>query len=138
MIRLDNGEIRNLLKKQNIENGDILQTFHYQQNVLQQTVHKFDKLLSQSHLNRDITHKIMTVLSVSNKVNAALEAARISISHMKAIMASDKMNQLSKFVITNEQLSKIIDQIYLKREKEIPIFAGVDSHNYFTQPIAHC
>ena len=137
LIKLDNGEIRNLLKKQNVENGDILQTFHYQQNMLQQTMHKFDKLYSQSHLNEDNSHKIMTVLSVSNKINAALEAARISISHMKAIMASDKLSQLSKFVITNDQLSGIIDQIYLKRGKDIPIFAGVDSHNYFTQPIAH-
>ena len=98
-------------------------------------MHKFNKLLSHSHLNEDCTHKIMTVLSVSNKVNAALEAARISISHMKAIMSSDKLSQLSKFVIANEQLSKNIDQIYLKKGKDIPIFAGVTITSLSQLPI---
>ena len=65
--------------------------------------------------------KMMVMLLISTKINAALESARITIAYMKSIMASDKHSHLSKFVITTSQLSEIIDNIYLKRKKDIPM-----------------
>ena len=136
-LRLDSSEIRQLMKKQNVENRDILQTFHYQENRLDNMTDTVRNLYRYQHESADEFDKLLAVMSMSLKVNAALESARIQISHLKAIMESDKHSLLSKFVITNQQLSKIIDAIYLKRKNDLPIFAGPECHNYFSQPIAH-
>ena len=95
------------------------------------------KLSISTHENADAIEKMMVMLSISTKINAALESARITIAHRKAIMASEKHSHLSKFVITTSQLSEIIDSIYLKRKKYIPIFAEPECHNYYSQPTAH-
>lgn len=136
-LKLDSSEIRSLMKSQNAMNHDILKTFHFQENLLQNISQENGLIATKTLENGDNIEKMMSVLSMTNKINAALESARIAIMHMKAIMAADKHSHLSKFVISNAELSKIIDKIYLKRKVDIPIFAGVECHNYFTQPIAH-
>ena len=137
LLKLESGELKSLMQRQNAVNSDILQTFSFQQNELHNLTEKMGKLSISSHENADAIEKMMVMLSISTKINAALESARITIAHMKAIMAADKHSHLSKFVITTSQLSEIIDSIYLKRKKDIPIFAGPECHNYYSQPIAH-
>lgn len=137
LLKLDSSEIQTLFKKQNAENQDILQTFHYQKGALLNITSEVQAIYKHVDENADAMERMMTVISMTNKINAALESARIAIHHIKSIMESDKHGLLSKFVITNKQLSNIIDRIYLKRKKDLPIFAGPECHNYFTQPIAH-
>ena len=137
LLKLDSDEIRSLMMRQNVANGDILKTFHYQQNELHNLTQRIGALTVQTQESSDYIEKMMVMLSITTKVNTALESARIAIAHMKSIMAADKHSHLSKFVITNSQLSAIIDKIYLKRKQDIPIFAGVECHNYFSQPLAH-
>ena len=56
---------------------------------------------------------------------------------MKAIIVSNKHSFLSKHVISAPKLSSIIDQIYLKRKGDLPIFSGAECSNYYSQSIAH-
>ena len=91
------------MQRQNAVNRDILQTFHFQQNELHNMTERMGKLSISTHENADAIEKMMVMLSISTKINAALESARITIAHMKAIMASDKHSHVSKFVITTRQ-----------------------------------
>lgn len=136
-LKLDSGEIRGLLKQQNIENRDILETFHFQENTLRNLTSKVSSFYA---LTRDISNSVertLAVVSMTSKINAALESARIAISHAKAIMASDKHSHLSRYAISPSQLSSIINSITIKRQIDLPIFTGENSHNYFNQPLAH-
>ena len=120
LLKLDSCELKSLMQRQNAVNNKILQTFHYQQNELHNFTEKLGKLSIRTHENADAIEKMMVMLSISMKINAALELARITIAHMRAIMASDKHSHLSKFVITTSQLWEIIDSIYLKRNNPFP------------------
>ena len=101
------------------------------------TTYKVEQLSRKSDENADSLERIIAVMSVTNKVNSALEHARISIGHLKAIMAAEKMNLQSRYVLGISQLSNIIDNIYLKRKVNTPIFSGKDCRHYYKQPIAH-
>ena len=116
LSKLDSGELKSLMQRWNAVNSDILQTFHYQQNELHNLSKKIGKLSVSTQENADAIKKMMVMLLISTKINAALEP----IAHMKAIMASDKLSHLSKFGITASQLSEIIESIYLKRKKRYP------------------
>ena len=39
MMKLDSSEVKALFKRQNVENADILQTFHYQESMLSNITH---------------------------------------------------------------------------------------------------
>lgn len=137
LLKLDNEEMGMMLKRQNEENKDILATFHFQENVIGNLSEDVTRIYSQTKSNRDNIERLSATISMTNKINSALEEARISIAHMKEIMNDNKLGHLSKFTISPSQLSNIIDQIYLKRRKNTPIFAGRDCHLYYNQPLAH-
>ena len=117
LLKLDSGELKCKMQRQNVVNCNILQTFHYQQNELYNLTQQFGTLAINSQQNTDAVEKIFFMLSISTKINAALESARITIAHMKSIVASDKHSHLSKFFISTSQLSEIIDNVYLKHKK---------------------
>ena len=137
MMKLDSSEIRALLKRQNVENADILKTFHYQESMLSNITHVIRNLHFHQAENAETIQKVMGTLSFASKINAALESVRQSINSMKAVMVANKHSFLSKHVISAPKLSSIIDQIYLKRKGDLPIFSGTECSNYYSQPIAH-
>ena len=87
LLKLDSCELTNLMKKQNGQNEAILENMHYQENLIFNTKTKVEELSRKSDKNADSLERIIAVMSVTNKVNSALEHARISIGHLKAIMA---------------------------------------------------
>ena len=95
LLKLDSSELTNLKKKRNGLNKAILENIPYQENLIFNTTNKVEELSRKSEENADSLERIIAVMSVTNKVNSALEHARISIGHLKAIMAVDKMNLLS-------------------------------------------
>ena len=99
LLKLDSSELTNLMKEQTGQNKAILENMHYQENLIFKTTNKVEELSRKSAENADSLERIIAVMSVANKVNSALEQARISICHMKAIMAADKMNLLSRYVL---------------------------------------
>ena len=110
LLKLDSSEFTNLMKKNNGQNKVILENMHYQENLIFNTTNKVEELSRKSDKNADSLERIIAVMSVTNKVNSALEHARISIGHLKAIMAADK-KYLSRYVLGISQLSNIIDNI---------------------------
>ena len=121
-----------MLSKQNQENREILSNFHFQENILANLSDAVTKIRSQTSVNADNIERLSAAISVSNKINSALEETRVVISHMKDIMSDNKLGFLSKHTISPPKLSAIIDKIYLKRRKNSPIFFGRDCHFYYT------
>ena len=98
---------------------------------------KITKINSKLSANAKQIEHISAVISMTNKINTALERSRFTIAHMKEIMNDDKHDHLSVFTIPFPQLSDQVDRIYLKRRKNSPIFAGKDCRFYYNQPLSH-
>ena len=76
LLKLDSGELKSLMQRQNAVNSDILQTFQFRQNELHNQTEKMGKLSISTHENADAIEKMMVMLSISTKINAALESAK--------------------------------------------------------------
>ena len=137
LLKLDSEEMGDMLKRQNGVNQDILSTFHFQEFVIGNMSEKITKINSKLNANAKQIERILAVISMTNKINTALERTRFTIAHMKEIMNDDKHGHLSVFTIPFPQLSNLVDRIYLKRRKNSPIFAGKDCRFYYNQPLSH-
>ena len=69
LLKLDIGELKSIMQRQNAVNSDILQTFHYQQNELNNLTQQFGTLAINSQQNTDSIKKMMVMLLISTKKN---------------------------------------------------------------------
>ena len=99
LLKLDSEEMGDMLKRQNGVNQDILSTFHFQDFVIVNMSEKITKINSRLNANAKQIEHISVVISMTNKINTALERTRFTIAHMKEIMNDDKHGHLSVFTI---------------------------------------
>ena len=137
LLKLDSEEMGDMLKRQNGVNQDKLSTFHFQEYLIGNMSEKITRINRKLSANAKQIELISAVISMTIKINMALERTRFTIAHMKEIKNDDKHGHLSVFIIPFPRLSSLVDRIYFKRRENSPIFAGKDCRFYYNQPLPH-
>ena len=137
MVRIESKGIENLLKDQNEENSKILQTFHFHSNKMKSIDNNLGKLQKETAVIEADIMRVLAVLGIVSKTQQAVGDIAEIISTIKEVISFSDQDRLSRKTITEKTLGQIIDEIYLRRTGDNPIFGRQNCAKYFELPLAH-
>ena len=122
MLELDSRSIMNLMKESNHKQKNVISAISTHENELVK-LHANLELNSKHIISmKDTAIKVLTALPTTAKVMETLVHTNAVLNHAENIITQSDVNQLSRHAITIDQLSGLIDSIYLncKNREDAP------------------
>ena len=137
LLKLDDVNLRQNLEKQTSINEQLLKSIHIHEGAISNMAENQIKIEKAQMEQAGVSIRTLLATLLTAEVNSHCNDIWNDIRSIDHIMTASNNGRLSPAVIPPQNLTKLIDQIYLAHKLTAPVFHRESNFYYYRLPLAH-